>query len=74
VPELKPTKMAYNFEPTDAVDMAIDGVDSDNNHLVEERVGVAVIAVALDVFTTAIVDVESPCYDMDHCINDYLII
>jgi hypothetical protein len=32
----------------------------DNNHLVRERVDMDVIVVTLDVFTTAIIDVESP--------------
>jgi hypothetical protein len=36
-----------------AVNMEIDGVDSDTNHLVQERVDVNVIAVASDVFTDA---------------------
>jgi hypothetical protein len=73
VPVVKPTKMGYNFynfEPTDSIYMEIDGTDSDNNRLVHERVDVDVIMVALDVFTTAIVDVESPYYDMVHYIND----
>jgi hypothetical protein len=52
----------------------INGVDSNNNDLVQERVGVDDVMVAFDVFTTAIIHVESPYYDMDHYINDHLII
>jgi hypothetical protein len=66
--------MACSLDATDAVNMEINGVESDDNHLGQERVDVDVITVALDVFTAVIIDVESPYYDMAHYINDYLII
>jgi hypothetical protein len=66
--------MACSFDATDNINMETYGVESDNNHLGQEMIKVDVITVTLDVFTTAIIDVESQYYDMAHYINDNLII
>jgi hypothetical protein len=69
-----PPKMVCSSDAIYDLNTDINGVESDNNRLGQEMFDVDVISVALDVFTIAIIDVESPYYDMAHYINDNLII
>jgi hypothetical protein len=51
------TNMASSFDATYDLNMEIDSVESNTNRLGQEMVDVGVMAFALDVFTTAIIDV-----------------
>jgi hypothetical protein len=70
---LQATHMSFPVD-SDMIDSIIDTVDDDNHLDNGLNIGVDVVSVALEAFTSAIINYNSAHYGTSHYINDHAII